>query len=119
MKYPIEKRLDIGREVYEQVLTAKEAAIKYNLNIYTIRDYQKLYLTEKVLCSDDQSNKGSKALIIKNTTVNLESLQSMSKEDLINEAIKGKIQIERLKKTTRYRKMGHQYNTRKRIPGSG
>lgn len=98
MKYPIEKRLDIGREVYEKELTAKEAAIKYNLNIYTIRDYQKLYLTEKVLCSDDQSNKGSKALIIKNTTVNLESLQSMSKEDLINEVIKGKIQIERLKK---------------------
>lgn len=106
MKYPLEKRLDIGREVYEHELTAKEAAIKYDLNIYTIRDYKKLYLSEKISCSDDHCNESSKPLIIKNTTVNLERLKSMSKDELINEAIKDKIQIERLKKTTKYRRMG-------------
>ena len=106
MKYPLEKRLDIGREVYEHELTAKEAAIKYDLNIYTIRDYKKLYLSSKISCSDDHSNESSKPLIIKNTTINLERLKSMSNDELIDEVIKSKIQIERLKKNYEIQEYG-------------
>ena len=38
-----EKRLSIGKEIYDRKLNRFDAAIKYNINEYTARDYLRLY----------------------------------------------------------------------------
>lgn len=43
MKYTLEQRLAIGLEIYSKSITIYEAATKYDINIYTARDYLRLY----------------------------------------------------------------------------
>lgn len=43
MKYTKEERLEIGREIYEKELNKESAAVKYNINVYTARDYLRYY----------------------------------------------------------------------------
>lgn len=42
-KYSREKRLEIGKEIYERRLTVNMAAVKYGINMYTARDYLRMY----------------------------------------------------------------------------
>ena len=43
MKYTLSDRLAIGREIYEKKINKETAAIKYGINVYTARDYLRLY----------------------------------------------------------------------------
>ena len=43
MKYSKEERLQIGKEIYTGQLTFTEAAVKYDINQYTARDYMRTY----------------------------------------------------------------------------
>ena len=43
MKYTLEQRLDIGREIYSRSITANETDIKYAINNYTAREYMRFY----------------------------------------------------------------------------
>lgn len=43
MKFTLEERLNIGREIYTRQLSIIEATIKYSINNYTARDYMRLY----------------------------------------------------------------------------
>ena len=42
-KYTLDERLEIGRQIYSHQLTINEAALKYNINNYTARDYMRYY----------------------------------------------------------------------------
>ena len=42
-KYTLEERLEIGRQIYSHQLTVNEAAVKYDINHYTARDYMRYY----------------------------------------------------------------------------
>ena len=42
-KYPKEKRLEIGKEIYNKEINKHEAAIKYNISVDTARSYYRLY----------------------------------------------------------------------------
>ena len=42
-KYSKEERLEIGKEVYNKEIKINQAAIKYNINPYTVRDYMREY----------------------------------------------------------------------------
>ena len=43
MKYTKEKRLDIGRRIYDGELTRYEAAKEYEISEQTARNYMRLY----------------------------------------------------------------------------
>lgn len=42
-KFTKNERLEIGRKIFEKELNREEAAVKYDINPYTARDYLRLY----------------------------------------------------------------------------
>lgn len=99
MKYTKEQRLDIGRRIYDGELSRYEAAEKYDINDQTARDYMRLYRDvnhlppKKAGHSYIMAAKSAKA-----APSGLEDLESMSKEELIEEIIRARINEARLKK---------------------
>ena len=87
-KYSKEERLEIGKEVYNKEIKINQAAIKYNINPYTVRDYMREY---REINNLNEINK----VIAEN---NFTDLNKLSKEKLIEELIKAKVEIERAKK---------------------
>ena len=43
MSYTREERLDIGKQIYNNELSKKDASIKYCISQGTVRDYMRLY----------------------------------------------------------------------------
>ncbi len=43
MKYSMEQRLAIGRQIYERQINQAEAALIYDISMSTARDYMRLY----------------------------------------------------------------------------
>ena len=96
MKYTKQQRLDIGRRIYEGELNRYEAAKEYGINYSTARDYMRLYRETNGL-PPKHMKKAIKVPIHKEPS-GLEDLESMTKEELIQEVVKARIQEARLKK---------------------
>ena len=106
MKYTYEQRLDIGRQIYDGELTRFQAAEQYGINECTARSYMWLYRDTNHLppksprrtSSQKESGNVSVAAsgLLEQST--LESYETMSKEDLIHELVKARINEARLKK---------------------
>ena len=100
MKYTKEKRLDIGRRIYDGELTRYEAAKEYEISEQTARNYMRLYRDVNHL----PPRKGAQHIcgLAKTRSVpapmGLEELQSMTKEELIDALVMAKITEARLKK---------------------
>lgn len=43
MKYTKDERLSIGKKIYTGELTLAAAALEYDINMYTARDYMRMY----------------------------------------------------------------------------
>lgn len=102
MKYTKEQRLDIGRQIYEGKLSRYEAGEKFNISDQTARDYMRLYrdvngLPPKSPKSSDRSHTIT-AKSAQTAPSGLEDLEAMSKEELIKEIVKARINEARLKK---------------------
>ena len=97
IKYTLEQRLEIGREIYTHQLSLNEAAVKYEINTYTARDYMRYYRDKNQLppMADNESviKKPKKA-----KAIDYSNLESLSKEELIDEIIKARVEAERAKK---------------------
>ena len=93
MRYTKEERLEIGKKVYSYELSISEAAEQYNLNWYTVRTYMRQYreLNHLPNMSDGKPIKES-------NPADINKLESMSKEQLICEVIKARVETERAKK---------------------
>ena len=100
MKYTKEKRLDIGRRIYDGELTRYEAAKEYEINEQTARNYMRMYRDVNLL----PPRKGAQHIcgLAKTRSapapMGLEELQSMTKEELIDALMMAKITEARLKK---------------------
>ena len=98
MKYTQEERLDIGRRIYEGEMTRYQAAEVYGISDQTARDYMRLYRDVNQL----PAKRGKKATVkvpsFQNAPANIDELESMSKEQLIQELVKARIAEARLKK---------------------
>ena len=99
MKYTREERLDIGRRIYTQEITYKEAMEIYNLS----ESAAHLYLAEykrangiPVRTQSPPKQKSQKQLA--SSDLDIETYMSMSKEELIAELIKAKANELRAKK---------------------
>ena len=97
MKYTREERLDIGRRIYVGEITRYEAADIYGISDQTARDYMRLYRDTNHLPSKSYKKSGV-AKVSRTIPADMEELESMSKEELIQELVKARITEARLKK---------------------
>ena len=98
MKYTQEERLDIGRRIYEGEMTRYQAAEVYGISDQTARDYMRLYRDVNQLPAKRGKKTTVKAPSFQNAPANIDELESMSKEQLIQELVKARIAEARLKK---------------------
>ena len=98
MKYTQEERLDIGRRIYEGEMTRYQAAEVYGISDQTARDYMRLYRDVNQLPAKQGKKATVKAPSFQNAPANIDELESMSKEQLIQELVKARIAEARLKK---------------------
>ena len=109
MKYSKEQRIDIGRQVYTHELSRLEASQKYEVSDSSLDVYVSLYK----LVSGIQTQNTRVAIRNKtdktdrnepkpredtSETWDIETYQAMSKEELINELIRAKVNEARAKK---------------------
>ncbi len=90
MKYTRQQRLDIGKDIHDNHLLYEEAMRKYGLARTTVENYYRMYLDEYGL----KSNK----TISYRSDLSYSELGSLSKEELIDELIKARVEAERAKK---------------------
>lgn len=93
MKYTKEERLKIGEQIYEGSLTVTEAAEKYEINQYTARDYLRMYKAKSGLKSADHYSQPRTS-----EPISIEEYREMTKEELIDELIRAKVDAARAKK---------------------
>jgi len=99
MRYTKEERLEIGRKVYEGIMTRYEAAEAYGISDDTARDYMRMYRDSNSLPPKSSGN-GSDSYVYKPSErrPDLSDYESMTKKELIVELIKAKVAEARLKK---------------------
>lgn len=99
---PKEQRVAIGKEIVDGLISAIEASKKYNISRSAAQQYATDYRRANGLPVRSQQPRktGAPIITLKNnaTSFDLEDYQSMSKEQLIEELIKAKINEARAKK---------------------
>ena len=97
MKYTKEERLNIGRRIYDGEISRYEAAEQYGINDQTARSYMRMYRdTNKLPPKRGKSSIATPSF--QKTPVGMEELESMTREQLIQELVKARITEARLKK---------------------
>ena len=97
MKYTQEERLDIGRRIYENEISRSQAVDLYGISANTARDYMRLYRDTYNL-PPKSGSKSIPAPSFQKPPADMEDLESMTKEELIQELVKARITQARLKK---------------------
>ena len=98
MKYTKEERLDIGRRIYDGELTRYQAAEQYGISDQTARDYMRQYRDENHLPPKRAAKTTIHSPSFRDAPAGMEDLESMTKEQLIQELVKARITEARLKK---------------------
>ena len=100
MSYTREERLDIGKQIYNNVLSKSDAAIKYRISEGTARDYMRLYRDVNGLPPKNRIQKDEDTVKISahSSQPYLSEYESMTKDELIKELVKSRISEARLKK---------------------
>ena len=100
--YILEERLEIGRQIYSHQLTVNEVAVKYDINHYTARDYMRYYRDKNNLPAMNSLYSKSQApastKLKSKKYFKYDDLENLSKEELIDEVIKARVEAERAKK---------------------
>lgn len=90
LKYTRQERLDIGKDIHENHPPYDEAMKKYDLSRTTVENYYRMYLIETGLKSNKKISYGS--------DLSYSDLEALSKEELIDEVIRARVEVERAKK---------------------
>lgn len=98
MKYSEEKRLEIGHRIYIGELSTAMTAKGYKINYYTAREYLRAYKADiNVAVTKGQWPEGRKKEKA-DGTLSKAAYVDMTKEELIDELIRARINEERAKK---------------------
>lgn len=98
MKYIKEERLDVGHRIYEGELSRYQAAKAFGISDQTARDYMRLYRDANQLPAKHGTKSAIKASSFRPPPAGMEDLESMTKEQLIQELVKARITEARLKR---------------------
>ena len=85
-----EKRLDIGKQIYNNEISKSDAAIKYKISEGTARDYMRLYRDVNGLPPKNRIHKEENTVKISvySSEPDLSEYESMTKEDLVKELVR-------------------------------
>ena len=97
MKYTKEERLAIGKRIYYGELSKSDAAKEFGITVASARDYMRFYRDTNNLPGKTVSQP-TVIPIVSSSPKNLEDFETMSKEELIRELVKARINEARLKK---------------------
>ncbi len=108
MSYTREERLDIGKQIYNNEITKSDAAVKYGISEGTARNYMRLYRNVNNLPPKNkvQTEGNMTKISLHSTEPSLDKYESMTKDQLINELIKLRIRVARLKKGYEIKEVG-------------
>ena len=98
MKYTKEERLDIGRRIYDGEISRYQAAEIYDISEQIARNYMRLYRDVKKLPPKRATKNPITTSSFQTEAAGLDELESMTKEQLIQELVKARITEARLKK---------------------
>lgn len=104
MKYTQEERIEIGRDVYTSGMSCAEAMSKYCLSHGSIERYVAMYKEAngingtRSLSSENPAPKRPSPVRQVSTDYDIEAYKAMSKEELIDELIRAKVNEARAKK---------------------
>lgn len=102
MLYTLDERLNIGKQVYDGVLTRYTAAEKYGISHWTVKDYCRLYRETFKLPNKKTEPKSIVSTLKPGATISspdgIADYEALSKEELIQELIMSKINEARAKK---------------------
>ena len=99
MKYSKEERLDIGGQIYNNEISQVEACKRYEISKVTARDYMRLYRATNDLPEKGHIKKYGEIKLVEQPRIpKYEEYESMTKEELIQELVKARINEARLKK---------------------
>ena len=104
MKYTHEERMEIGRDVYTSGMSCNDAMTKYNLSHGSIEKYVSMYKavngikgTRSLSSMNPAPKKLSMAQQIR-SDCDIDAYMAMSKEELVDELIRAKVNEARAKK---------------------
>lgn len=99
MRYTKEERLEIGRKIYEGIMTRYEAAEAYGISCDTARDYMRMYRDSNSLPPKSSDNSADSYVYKPSESQpDISDYEAMTKKELIMELIKAKVAETRLKK---------------------
>ena len=94
MKYTKEERIDIGRQVFTHELSRAEALSKYGI----VKSCLDRYIHDYKVANDIPTETRAAGYPQTGSSIDIEAYKAMSKEELINELIKAKVNEARAKK---------------------
>lgn len=98
MKFAKEERLDIGRRIYDGEITRYQAAEEYDIGEQTARNYMRMYRYANQLPPKHNMRNSHHIPSLASVPAGMEEYESMTKEELIQELVKARINETRLKK---------------------
>lgn len=110
MKYTREERLEIGRRIYVGEISRYEAADEYGIDEGTGRNYMRMYRDANQLLpkSINRCHGDITKIVTRRATPDMGEYEAMSKEELILELVKARINEARLKKGYEVKGVGAQ-----------
>lgn len=94
MKYTKEERLDIGRRIYQGELTLAAAAVKYDVNPYTARDYFRLYKASNNIAVTEDCRSGGRHQKTTAGDDGIKPYEQMSRQELVDEILRIKAETQ-------------------------
>lgn len=98
MKYKLEERIDIGRQVFTQELSRAEAMAKYHIGATSIDKYIGLYKDQAGIPRKVRIPASKRGPVRTQETLDIDKYQDMTKDELIRELILAKANELRAKK---------------------
>lgn len=100
MKYSLEQKMDIGRQMYMHEITYKEAMDRYNISESCAYKYMTDYKKANGIPLKQSGSRKDSSLWLQSSSASpdMETYMAMSKEELINELILAKANELRAKK---------------------
>ncbi len=104
MKYTQEERIEIGRDIYTSGMSCADAMAKYNLSHGSVERYVSMYKTAngikgtRSLSNENPAPKHPPIVHQMSSDYDIEAYMALSKEELIDELIRPKVNEARAKK---------------------
>ena len=102
MKYTKDQRIDIGRRVFTHEISRLEAITKYDICSTSLDKYIREYKIANGIPTEQQPDgtlhSNPAHSVLQNLPIDIEAYKAMSKEELIDELIRAKVNEARAKK---------------------